>query len=107
MKKKIILLFIILLFNIGAYSTNLVGYIQGYNSYYNSFYPYAEAYIEFQYWNGFQWITGTYAYSGADGYYYFYNILPGYYYNLRINNTYNYQILVDQPQIQYLSIITL
>lgn len=96
----------LLVFNAVAHATTLVGALQGYNSYSQMYYPYYNAKIELQYWNGGQWITSLYTFSGNDGYYSFYNIQPGYYYNLRINNYFNAQIFVNAPanQIQYLPV---
>lgn len=102
MKKISAILAFTLLCSMHSFSTNLVGYIQGYNKYYRSSYPFPNAYIELQYWNGSNWVKGTYTYSSSNGYYYFNNIRPGYYYNLRINNRYNYQIYVNNNNVQYI-----
>ncbi|MCK5516460.1 MAG: hypothetical protein KAI39_06260 [Desulfobulbaceae bacterium] len=90
---KLIIIVLFLAIPIIGNATNLRGRIDGFNQNYNSSYPLVGVAVElyFQGLTGWQSV-GRYI-TGADGMYYFRNIIPGYY-SIQINGRQNYPVTV-------------
>jgi len=102
MKKLFIVFLLISITAITTYATNLRGYVQKCNQY-NECSPSTYSLVQLYYWDGSQWAPGSYTYTGADGYYYFYKIDPGNYY-VYVNSKYWYQISIKNMSWQDIAV---
>jgi hypothetical protein len=104
MKKLFIIILLIIAVACNSFATNLRGYIQKCNAQHECS-PSKFTYIQLYNWDGNKWVPGTDTYSGADGYYYFYDITPGTY-NVCVNKTYWYQITIGKSVWQDVAVLT-
>ncbi len=77
MKKIIILVAVCVILAIKVSATNLRGQVVRYDPYNRNYFPLGNLRVDLWVWNGSQWVDASYAVTGADGFYFFYNVAPG------------------------------